>query len=192
MISSISNHLIDWLIHQGALQPVDRELYTYAAYCFLFAWTPLFLLIMISAFLGRLPEALLLILPFMTIRKFSGGFHAKTPQACLIISCSLLACFMYLTVHIPVCSALYMVLALASASLMINSPIISPQRPATPDEQKHFRQIVIIAVILYNGIILTLSQTAFSHWAICLALGLILSALLQIPCIISRLKNIFR
>ena len=70
MITTISNHLIDWLIREDTLQPADRELYVYAAYCFLFAWTPLFLLFIISACIGRLPEALLLILPFMTIRKF--------------------------------------------------------------------------------------------------------------------------
>lgn len=71
MITTISNHLIDWLIREDTLQPADRELYVYAAYCFLFAWTPLFLLFIISACIGRLPEALLLILPFMTIRKFA-------------------------------------------------------------------------------------------------------------------------
>ena len=100
MITTISNHLIDWLIREDTLQPADRELYVYAAYCFLFAWTPLFLLFIISACIGRLPEALLLILPFMTIRKFSGGFHAKTARTCLIISCTLLSGFMYLAIHI--------------------------------------------------------------------------------------------
>ncbi|MBX9229753.1 hypothetical protein DW747_06950 [Coprococcus catus] len=189
MITTISNHLIDWLIREDTLQPADRELYVYAAYCFLFAWTPLFLLFIISACIGRLPEALLLILPFMTIRKFSGGFHAKTARTCLIISCTLLSGFMYLAIHISTCLALYIVLALASISLMINSPIMSPQRPATLDEQKHFRHVVIAAMILYNSIILLLSCTGFSHWAVCLALGLILSAALQIPCIISKMKT---
>ena len=56
MITTISNHLIDWLIREDTLQPADRELYVYAAYCFLFAWTPLFLLFIISACIGRLPE----------------------------------------------------------------------------------------------------------------------------------------
>ena len=37
MITTISNHLIDWLIREDTLQPADRELYVYAAYCFLFA-----------------------------------------------------------------------------------------------------------------------------------------------------------
>ena len=96
---------------------------------------------------------------------------------------------MYLAIHISACLALYIVLALASISLMINSPIVSPQRPATPEEQKHFRHVVIAAMILYNSIILLLSGTGFSHWAVCLALGLILSAVLQIPCIISKMKT---
>ena len=116
-------------------------------------------------------------------------FHAKTARTCLIISCTLLSGFLYLAIHISTCLALYIVLALASISLMINSPIVSPQRPATLDEQKHFRHVVIAAMILYNSIILLLSCTGFSHWAVCLALGLILSAALQIPCIISKMKT---
>ena len=104
---------------------------------------------------------------FFPIRKFSGGFHAKTARTCLIISCTLLSGFMYLAIHISTCLALYIVLALASISLMINSPIVSPQRPATLDEQKHFRHVVIAAMILYNSIILLLSCTGFSHWAVC-------------------------
>ena len=75
----------------------------------------------------------------------------------------------------------------ASVSLIIKSPIASPQRPSTLEEQKHFHQIVLIALILYNSIILPLSQTSFRHWSICLTLGLILSALLQVPCIIKKL-----
>lgn len=187
MMTTISKHLIDWLIREGTIQPADRELYFYATYCFLFAWAPTFLLIISSACLGRLPEALLLILPFMTIRRFCGGFHARTPQTCLVISCSLLAVFMYLTVHAIFDTKLYLILIIASISLIINSPIVSPQRPSNLEEQKHFRQIVLIAVILYNSIILPLSQTSFRHWSICLALGLILSALLQVPCIIKKL-----
>ena len=31
MITTISNHLIDWLIREDTLQPADRELYVYAA-----------------------------------------------------------------------------------------------------------------------------------------------------------------
>lgn len=113
----------------------------------------------------------------------------KQHEVCLIISCTLLSGFMYLAIHISTCLALYIVLALASISLMINSPIVSPQRLATLDEQKHFRHVVIAAMILYNSIILLLSCTGFSHWAVCLALGLILSAALQIPCIISKMKT---
>ena len=189
MITTISNHLIDWLIREDTLQPADRELYVYLCILFSICMDTAISFIYYQCMYRKTAKALLLILPFMTIRKFSGGFHAKTARVCLIISCTLLSGFMYLAIHISTCLALYIVLALASISLMINSPIVSPQRPATLDEQKHFRNVVIAAMILYNSIILLLSCTGFSHWAVCLALGLILSAALQIPCIISKMKT---
>ncbi len=55
--------IITWLICQQAIQEQDRELYTYALY-----------------------NMVLLIIPFMMLRKFSGGFHAKTPLRCMAIS----------------------------------------------------------------------------------------------------------
>ena len=38
-------------------------------------------------------EGLLMILPFMLIRKFSGGFHLKSSTVCLVSSTLLLSFF---------------------------------------------------------------------------------------------------
>ena len=190
MITTISNHLIDWLIREDTLQPADRELYVYAAYCFLFAWTPLFLLFIISACIGRLPEALLLILPFMTIRKFSGGFHAKTARTCLIIPvhCCLALCIWQFIFQLVWHCILYW--HWHSISLMTQqSHRVHLSVRQHLMSRNIFGMFVIAAMILYNSIILLLSCTGFSHWAVCLALGLILSAALQIPCIISKMKT---
>ena len=40
-MNNLSRSLTDWLYRQGAISEDDRELYEYAAYCFLITTAPL-------------------------------------------------------------------------------------------------------------------------------------------------------
>ena len=93
MITKMSSAIAKWLLHAGAISESDRELYEYAAYSFLFSLLPLCLIVILGCITGMVIEGLLMILPFMLIRKFSGGFHLKSPGICLVSSTLLLSVF---------------------------------------------------------------------------------------------------
>ncbi len=78
--------IITWLICQQAIQERDRELYTYALYNMVLLIIPLGLAVMFGWIIGNIRQAIVMIIPFMMLRKFSGGFHAKTPLRCMAIS----------------------------------------------------------------------------------------------------------
>ena len=90
MIAWCARGITGWLIRCGAVRESDRELYVYAAYSFLITVSPLFLTILIGTLLGKTWQSIVLILPFLLIRKFSGGVHAKHAIVCFICSCLLL------------------------------------------------------------------------------------------------------
>ncbi|ANU54539.1 hypothetical protein ADH66_17155 [Acutalibacter muris] len=50
---------------------------------------PLGLALVISFFLNMVVEGLLLIIPFLLVRKFCGGFHFQSPVLCGILSAAL-------------------------------------------------------------------------------------------------------
>lgn len=96
MITRVSAMFTKWLLNSGAISENDRELYEYAAYSFLFSLLPLCLVVILGCITGMVIEGILMIFPFMLIRKFSGGFHLKSSTICLISSTLLLSFFLLL------------------------------------------------------------------------------------------------
>ena len=76
-MNQIVSLLSRWLIKHNAIAPSDRELYEYALYSFLLSLTPLIIFLVISGVIGMFWEGMLIVFPFMVLRKFAGGFHAK-------------------------------------------------------------------------------------------------------------------
>ena len=123
MIAWCARGITGWLIRCGAVRESDRELYVYAAYSFLITVSPLFLTILIGTLLGKTWQSIVLILPFLLIRKFSGGVHAKHAIVCFICSCLLLLLCIELSGHIEGGSTLAAVTAAAMVSLFLLSPV---------------------------------------------------------------------
>ena len=69
--------IVSWLIKKGAVSAEDRELYEYALTSAVMLISPLLLSLVIAAIMGVPLNGLILVIPFMTIRKYSGGFHSK-------------------------------------------------------------------------------------------------------------------
>ena len=61
----------------GGVEEEDRKLYGYCSYSFFLSISPVVMIIIIGSLMGIPVESILIIIPFMFIRKFSGGFHLK-------------------------------------------------------------------------------------------------------------------
>lgn len=185
----LSRNITTWLIASKTIDPEDRELYEYAVSCLFITLSPLLLILCIGFLLGMVRESIVLIIPFMTIRKFSGGIHAKSPFVCFVSSTGLLFFFLLIAQKINVNWILSLLLVLSGVSLMIFSPIDSEERKLNRQEKKTFHRITMIMVISYAGIYMLLSHFGLKRYAVCIALGIILSASLQFPCLARRNKT---
>ena len=181
--------LSDWLVQQDAIESCDRELYEYAMHSFLVSAIPLAIFLIVSGVIGMLTEGLLIVIPFMVTRKFSGGYHAGHADTCMMISVGLLASSFYIVIHAECNWIVHILAAISGLSVMINSPIDSENKRLEEDEMNQYRRttclLVIITIILYSALI-ALNQR---HYAVCLAVSLVLTAILQLPCIIQRSKK---
>ena len=63
----------------------NYELYEYAIYIILFSAFHMATVIVLGLVFNLLTESLVFYLSFIVIRKFAGGYHAKTPTRCYII-----------------------------------------------------------------------------------------------------------
>lgn len=180
--------LSGWLVQHDAIEPSDRELYEYAMYSFLVSVMPLAIFLIASGVIGMLPEGLLIVIPFMVIRKFSGGYHAKHAYTCMLISVGLLVSSFYVVIHAECTWIVHMLAVISGVSVIINSPIDSENKKLEEDEVNQYRcttcLLVIVTMVLYS-VLITLNQ---SRYVVCLAVSLILTAILQLPCIVKKKK----
>ena len=192
MIRFISRAVAKWLLKHGAISVNEKELYEYGIYSFLFTLTPLFLVLMVSIPLNMAVEGVLLITPFILLRKFAGGFHFQTPLPCIIVSTVvLLGCLLEIRVILEYGSfIIHTLLVYASiVPICILSPIDSENRQLSAKEKSAFHRIAIVLATINAALYSLLLILRTVEIAIPLGTGMILTALLQLPCLFEHQKN---
>ena len=182
----ISKCLAIWLIKKEVISQEEKELYEYAIYSFILTILPVIMVMIIGTFMNRLIESIFIIIPFMFIRKYSGGYHAKHSWVCMISSCGILFICVYVVAHIQYYIWINFILVAAVMGLITFSPIDSENRRLDMLEKRIYKTRTVYTVLAFTmlyGIFLLLNKT----YAICIMEGLVLTACLQIPCVIIRL-----
>ena len=181
--------IINWLIKTGALSAEDRELYEYALISTIMLVSPLLLSVAISAIMGSPVNGLILVIPFMTIRKYSGGYHSKRLASCIIEATILLTVMIYISKTMCINIYSYLILIIASIELCIASPIKSDNKDINNAEKRVYKKVVLIQVIIYIFIAVLLGLFHVERGALCIICGVVLTSILQIPCIITKKKQ---
>lgn len=176
--------LTSWLIDMHVVSKEERELYEFAAYCFFITIAPLMLSILLGVLMGFAIESIVIIIPFMMIRKFSGGYHMKKPISCFATSCFLLIFCIILSSNLIYDAKIVNLLLLSSASLMIFSPIDSGNRRLEHYEKQRYKKITCAFTIVFVSLFFIFACIKCHTLANCIAIGIILTAGLQLPCII--------
>lgn len=192
MIRFISRAVAEWLLKHGAISVNEKELYEYGIYSFLFTLTPLFLVLMVSIPLNMAVEGVLLITPFILLRKFAGGFHFQTPLPCIFVSTVvLLGCLLENRIILEYGSfIIHTLLVYASiVPICILSPIDSENRQLSAKEKSAFHRIAIVLATINAALYSLLLILRTVEIAIPLGTGMILTALLQLPCLFEHQKN---
>lgn len=191
MIRFVSSGIVKWLLDSEAISQQDKELYEYAAYSLLFSVVPLILVLLAGALMGMLSEGIAFILPFLLLRKFSGGYHIKSSKVCFVVSILvILLSLLVIKFLIRAEANLYCIPAviLSTIQLIIFSPIDSEARRLSKKQRKIFRQIIWIICIITVCVYAATIYFQLQMLSICIASGLVLTACLQWPCIIMMLR----
>ena len=134
-------------------------------------------------------EGILMILPFMMIRKFSGGYHLNSSVVCFISSTLLLSTSLALIGLINSLGSYDVLLCAAvmnALQIFVYSPIDSKKRKLSKKEQEVFREIARLMVSVFLAFSLLLYFLGAEKFAVPIWMGIIITALLQLPCIFTR------
>lgn len=186
----LSNVIAKWLLATGAISHKDEKIYKYIIHNFLFSCTPLVLTFIISSLLQLVVEGIIMILPFLFIRKFSGGFHFKSQSMCLFSSIVLLSTALLLIQNILKTQrySLYSYFVYFSlAMLCLFSPIDCEERRLTQNQKKSFKKITIYMCLCFLLIFSILTICREWNLSVPLGIGIVIPAFLQLPCIVRNL-----
>lgn len=183
MIKEFSYRIVKWMVREGVIPDKDKGLFSYAIYSLLFGLLPVFIVILLGFVFGMLREGLLMIVPFMLIRKFSGGYHLDSPKICVIFSTILLTVAMgviKIIVQGECMVLLSMLVSLSVICLCVLSPMDNDFRKLTKKERQLFRKIACtLAIISLVGYI-AMCKVMSIQYAAAFGVGILLVAVLQI------------
>lgn len=180
---------------EGVISVKDKELFSYAVYSLLFGLLPIFIVVILGLVFGMLQEGLLMITPFMLIRKFSGGYHLNSPKHCILLSSILIGIALLCVKSVQdvgKTNMLSLVVLISVIGLCACSPIDNGAKKLAEKERIVFGQIARLLSIIMFTIYLVLGITAPISYTASLGVGLTLSALLQVPCILKKTVVLLR
>lgn len=191
MIQIISSRIVDCLIRHNAINTKDKELYKYAVNVTFLTISPIILALTWGLLFRGLYESVTIIFPFMVIRKYSGGYHTKHALTCMISSSLILIFCIYIAIHVNCNYIIFILNGGACISLAIFSPVEHENKKLSERERKKYsmqtRKIVfsiyLICIITY--------WLDISKISLCLSIGCIMSAVMQIPPILNNLIYIY-
>lgn len=192
MIRELSSWVAKWLEQEGVISREEKGLFSYAVYSLLFGLLPIFIVVILGLVFGMLREGLLMIMPFMLIRKFSGGYHLNSSKHCVALSTALLALAMgliKLIVQEGYMTVLTVSVSLSVICLCLFSPVENIFRKLTDKENRLFHKIACVLAIAVMAVYLITYTTEPVQYTAAFGVGIVLVATLQILGVIVRTRD---
>ena len=186
-MNSIAEVITNWLIKQNTISSNERELYEYAILCLFSFIFPITFSLVIGSFIGLTGESLFMIIPFIFIRKFAGGYHSKYLTACLLESSAVIVAVLLLADSVESSVSLNVVAFLAALLLICFSPVDSENRKLAEDEKRICKKCTIIIAFFFIAMQGLMQFVGFEGYAKYIAVGIILSSILQILAIVHKI-----
>lgn len=180
--------IVKWLILKNAINEEDEELYAYGLQSLLLLVSPIMFAIIFGLLFGVFKTSILVVIPFMILRKFSGGYHMRYLWKCIIFSISIIGLAIWISSKIQVFSILHLLVCFSCVSLIILSPVDSRKRELNFLEKRQYKKIVIIILVIFFISYLALWLIGLYDGAGGLGMGIILAFCMQVPCVFKKVR----
>lgn len=172
MIDFLTKNSVEILIRNGIIEESEKEVYRFGIsglYRFLMN---IITSIIIGLLFGMLWQTVIFSVTYIPLRRFAGGYHAKTPGRCYFLSCLLVVCALMLLKHVTFSvTAILILIVAASAIVFIKAPVASENKPLLDQEKVLYREKAR-RILLLEGII-AMALTFYSvEMASCLAVAI--------------------
>lgn len=183
----IAERITNSLVTSEIVPADDRELYIYGFHQGFILLINILTMCLIGYLCGMLKESVMFFLAYMPLRSYAGGYHAKTPFRCYMISILMMIAVLSL-MRIPFWTtpAMAVTTILAAVAIFILSPVEDMNKPLDLKEKSVYKKRAVFILCSLIALELFFSFIGQHSLSICIAVVLATSALMLM---IGQLKN---
>ncbi len=149
--------ITDYLIARGVSKKSERDFYIYGCEILLLKIVNVGTLLCIAGAMGNPVEGIILLLTFMTLRKYTGGFHLGSALGCYMFTALVYVSSLYLCVNYVGSKAMCFVIVIISEIIIVSlAPIDNPNLNLTEMEIKSMKKQIKRLVVLLSVILIVL------------------------------------
>lgn len=191
-LETISGAIAKSFADQGIINGDETDIYQFGLRQLFFFVVNMITAITIGIVVGMLQECLVFSLAYMLLRRYTGGYHAKTS-----IRCYFLSILMVVVVLFSIKAAIlyewndFCIIATMFSGVVIylKAPIESENKPLDDAEYRKYRKCSLIIMIIEEVIVLTLFFFSNSV-SVCIAFAVISAAtMLLISTLLSYMQR---
>lgn len=189
MIHSLAKATTNWLIKSGAVTEEDALAYEYVVYRAIFTVIPLLMTLVFASLMKMTVEGLMMIIPFILIRRFCGGLHLNSSVVCFVTSTTTLVVALYaikLLINYDMSVLASTIAIVSTASIVVIGSVESKNRILSAKEKKVFTNVSRMLSITVFAVFTVFLIVGNLRYAIPIATGLFITAILQI---LGKLKH---
>lgn len=149
--------ITDYLIVKGVSKSSERDYYIYGCEILLLKLVNVGTLLCIAVAMGKTVEGIVLLLTFMMLRKYTGGFHLGNALSCYVFTALVYGISLYMCTGYRFSKGMCLVIVLISCVIIASyAPINNPNLNLNVDEIKAMKIQVRKLIIIYLTILVFL------------------------------------
>lgn len=182
-MEKFSSKLIEFFVSNDLIKNEDKEIYKYAVNIILSSLIHIATVMIIGLCFNLFIESLVFYFSFIAIRKFAGGYHAKTPVRCYLFSFASNIIILCLVKWLSSINTLFIFIfiifeLLCVVLILLISPLDTENNPLTGQEKKMYRMLTSIIIIFIFIISLLCFFKGYRNIGSSMICGVVMSALL--------------
>lgn len=152
-MEKIGSKIIEFFASNDLIKNEDKEIYKYAFNIILSSLIHIATVMILGLCFNLFIESLVFYFSFIAIRKFAGGYHAKTPVRCYLFSFASNIIILCLVKWLSSINTLFIFIfiifeLLCVVLILLISPLDTENNPLTGQEKKMYRMLTSIITIL--------------------------------------------
>lgn len=193
MINNLSVRLTDRLLAKGSITEDERELYIYGFFMLLSQLVYFLLACIVGLLFQCFFESVIFYIAFQFIRRYAGGYHAKTETRCEILSSLSIIGSIGIIELLDMYDFQIVLLSItlfSAGCIFVLCPLDTPEKPLSNKELKYFRKISWLILFIIAALIVVSYIFGWSYTFSPCCMSLILESILIIAGKIKQISNI--